>query len=989
MFASTLRWSSVAILCMASVGWAQDAPLAPADAPRHMTLPEGFQATLFAGEPDLVQPLAFTLDDRGRMWVVECLSYPRWITEGRGQDRVVILEDTDADGRFDERKVFWDAGTNLSGIELGFGGVWLCSSPNLVFVPDRNADDAPDGPAEVLLDGWDVTAKHNVFNGLIWGPDGWLYGCNGILSNSRVGHPGSAETERVAINCGVWRYHPTQRVFEAVAHGTTNPWGLDFDDNGQMFITNCVIKHLFHVVPGAHMERMFGQDMLPHGFGLLASCADHIHWAGGYWDTEGVDKPENDSVGGGHAHCGAMVYLGDNWPDEYRNCVYTCNIHGHRVNRDLLEPAGSGYVARHASDLLKANDPWFRGVALQYGPDGAVYVLDWNDTGECHDYEEVHQESGRIYKVTHGQPPKKKVDLASLRDADLVNLLLHKNDWYVRHARRLLAERHANSVLEKGTRESLRRLLPQQADPSRTLRVMWALHVTGGLGKDLLPSLLASPQEYVRGWAIQLAIQESSSRQELLQPLARLAHEDPSPVVRLYLASALQRLDLTDRLTLARELVAHGEDRDDAMLPLMYWYGVEPLVARADDTAFELLSRMQIPLLRQYAGRRLSIGDNLDRVVRALAPLQDDDARLDVLTGVHQALAGRRDLKMPMGWSAISEKLTSHPDPSVRQTALALAVLFGDSRAVATLRELALDRAANIDVRKNALHVLVEQKTSHLVDVLYDLLTDNALRGSALLGLASCDEPEVPARILGVYANLTDEERGDAISTLCARPSYASALLQAMEAGQIERTALSPFGARQLQSLNVPEISERLAKVWGTVRPASEVKTAVVARYKELLVSDYLATADRSRGRAVFTRQCANCHRIFDSGGRIGPELTGSQRGNLDYILENLADPSAVVPRDYLVTVAQTSDGRFITGIVKSEDENVITFQTANDVVVVPKSDIEAREQSKLSMMPEGLLANLKDEDVRDLISYLASPTQVPLPAAPEAGAEK
>src|SRR4029077_20105007 len=179
---------------------------------------------------------------------------------------------------------------------------------------------------------------------------GWLYGCNGILSNSKVGRPGTPADQRVALNRGVWRYHPTKKIVEVVANGTTNPWGLDFDDYGQMFITNCVIHHLWHVIPGAHYQRMFGQDFNPHLYSLMASCADHIHWGGGSWQSSRGGQGSHGEAGGGHAPTGAMVYLGDNWPDRYRNGVFMCNIHGNRVNHDTVEPRGSGYVARHAKD---------------------------------------------------------------------------------------------------------------------------------------------------------------------------------------------------------------------------------------------------------------------------------------------------------------------------------------------------------------------------------------------------------------------------------------------------------------------------------------------------------------------------------------------------------------------------------------------------------------------------------------------------------------
>ena len=241
-----------------------------------------------------------------------------------------------------------------------------------------------------MLDGWSLNARHNVFNGLTWGPDGWLYGCNGILATSlrrQARHARrTSASPSTAASGAIIRPRNASRSF---AWGTTNPWGLDFDDYGEMFITNCVIKHLFHVVPGAHFVRMFGEDLNPHCYGLIESCADHIHWAGGNWTSSRGGDGRTASAGGGHAHAGAMVYLGDNWPDEYRNHIFMCNIHGNRVNQDVLERTGSGYVAHHGKDFLLAHDPWFRGLALLYGPDGGVFVSDWCDTGECHNYDKV------------------------------------------------------------------------------------------------------------------------------------------------------------------------------------------------------------------------------------------------------------------------------------------------------------------------------------------------------------------------------------------------------------------------------------------------------------------------------------------------------------------------------------------------------------------------------------------------------------------------
>jgi putative membrane-bound dehydrogenase-like protein len=572
-----------------------------------MKLPKGFRVTLVAGEPELIKPIAMTTDDRGRLWVVESHSYPHWRTDdGPGNDRILIFEQQ-SDGRY-LGKVIWDKGRNLSGIALGFGGIWLCATPQFLFLPLQPGEDRLAGPPKVLLDGWSLKAQHNVFNGLAWGPDGYLYGCNGISATSLVGPPGTPDARRVPLNCGVWRYHPTRRVFEVVAWGTTNPWGLDFDDFGEMFITNCVIKHLFHVIPGAHYERMFGQDLAPNCYGLLPSCADHIHWGGGDWTSSRGGKGGHDAPGGGHAHAGALVYLGDNWPDSYRNHVFMCNIHGNRVNQDILERQGSGYVAHHGPDFLMANDPWFRGLGLQAAADGGVFVSDWHDTGECHNNDKVHP-SGRVYKVFYGRRPVFSGDLAALDDTQLTHLQLHKNEWHVRHARRLLQERAAAGNLTVAARKQLSTLLNEQQDPTtRRLRVLWALHAVGALEDERLLELSHSQEDVIRAWAVRLLLDGTGATEQSQTRLAEMARNDPSPRVRLALASGLQRLPVGQRWQVAEGLVGHAEDAADVNLPLMIWYGVEPLAAGDPGRASGLLAKARIPSLRQYITRRIASG---------------------------------------------------------------------------------------------------------------------------------------------------------------------------------------------------------------------------------------------------------------------------------------------------------------------------------------------------------------------------------------------
>lgn len=580
-------------------------PLIPPDkASGLMKLPDGFRASLVAGEPTLVKPIAMTTDARGRLWVVESNSYPKWITDGSpGKDRILIFEPK-KDGTY-TRTVFLDNGRNISGIAVGMGGVWLAAVPEVLFIPVKEGEDKPSGPAKVLLDGWSLTSRHNVFSALTWGPDGWLYGCNGILAQAHVGKPGTPKEKRVPVDCGVWRLHPTKEKFEMFAWGTTNPWGLDFDDHGEMFITNCVIKHIFHVVPGAHFRRMFGADLNPNVYSLIESCADHIHWGGGDWTSSRGGKGAHSDAGGGHAHAGAMVYLADSWPAKYRNQVFMCNIHGNRVNMDLLSRKGSGYVASRGIDFLMAHDPWFRGLAMLQSPDGGAYLSDWHDTGECHNYDKV-QPCGRVFKIDYGTPKHSAPDLHKASDAELVKMQFHANDWWVRQARVVLQERAAAGKLGEGTRKSLLAMLEERPEATRKLRALWALYAINGIDEKTLAGLLDNSHETVRGWAVRLLVDQEPPSDKVIEKLARLAESEKSAAVRLALASALQRLPLEKRWELGGALAAHAEDGEDANLPLMIWYGIEAAIPADPGRAAELIKKCKIPVIRQYVARRLA-----------------------------------------------------------------------------------------------------------------------------------------------------------------------------------------------------------------------------------------------------------------------------------------------------------------------------------------------------------------------------------------------
>jgi len=969
----------LSFLFLALPAIATDAPVPPERATARMTLPEGFRVTLVAAEPQLVKPIAMTTDDRGRLWVVESHSYPHWITDGQaGKDRVLIFEDK-GQGKY-ESKVFLDNGTNLSGIALGFGGVWLCASPNLVFIPLKPDGDAPAGPPRVVLDGWSLKAKHNVFNSLVWGPDGWLYGCNGILDTSMVGKPGTPDDQRVPFNCGVWRYHPVSEKVEPFAWGTTNPWGLDFDDRGEAFVTNCVIEHVFHFVPGGHYRRMYGQDLNPHVYGLMQTCADHIHWAGGDWTRSRGGIGAHDEFGGGHAHAGALIYQGDNFPSSYRGHLLTCNIHGSRLNQDFFERKGSGYVARHDRDFLLAHDENFRGLVLQAAADGGVFVADWHDTGECHN-NDVTQPWGRVFKVTYGEPKPFTGDLAKLGDIDLVTMQLHKDDWHVRQARRVLQERAHAGKLTNTVEPALREMLDLVKGAPSKLRVLWALYAVGALGEGDSLGLLGQPQEDVRGWGVRFLCDRVPVTGPAALKMAELAQTEKSPAVRLALASGMRKVEGERRWRIAEALAAHAEDATDANIPLMVWYGLEPLVPKDLKRAAALIPKAGLPIVRQYIARRLGeIGvTKIEPLIRLLGQSEDVAVERDVLTGLYEAFQGLPpERSIPAGWVRVRRKLATSPNADVRDKALLLSAHFGDAEALEPLRATVLDTTADAAARRSALQTLIEGHSAGLA-LLGDLLADAVLRGPAIRALGALDSPQVAPLLLKHYSEFTDAEKADAVAALASRPAYARALLDAMEQEKVPRRDLSAFTARQILALNDKALTEQLTKVWGAVRKPQD-RAAQMYRYLAVVPPGALKKADRVHGRQVFAKTCATCHTLFGEGAKIGPDLTGSQRVNPEYVLNKLLDPNAVVAQDYQVTVITTKAGRTLTGLVAQEDAKTLVLQTQNEQIRVVKSDIDERKKSPVSMMPEGLLTPLSDVEVRDLIAYLAGAEQVALP---------
>ncbi|MBL9176677.1 MAG: c-type cytochrome [Verrucomicrobiaceae bacterium] len=896
-------------------------PMSPQEALKALKLPPGFKATLFAAEPDVQNPIAMTWDAKGRMWVAENHTYAERAKrfDLALKDRVIILEDKDWDGVAETRKVFTENVQMLTSVEIGRGGVWLMCPPQVLFIPDANGDDIPDGEPQVVLDGFTVARDnyHNFANGLRFGPDGWLYGRCGHSCPGSLGVPGTPEDQRVPMKGGIWRFHPEKKIVEVLTHGTTNPWGHDWDANGEMFFINTVTGHLWHLIHGAHL--VDSNTMNPLIYEKLDTIADHYHYDRGSQWSDSRDGKAN-SLGGGHAHIGMMIYQADQWPQSYRNKLFTLNMHGRRANVERLERNGSGYVGKHEPDVFLSDDPWFRGIEISAGPDGSGFILDWSDTGECHEHTGVHRTSGRIFRVSYGESKKPEKPFA------------WRKPWPKAD---LNGDEH------------------QRALAIRQLVQFWPIDLING---DRHPQGI-------------LSFKRMNDAEQFKQ-LVQIANTTPHGLVRLTLASTLQRLPIQHRPELAMALLSHTEDASDPFLPHMVWFGISPL-AKSDPTALVVLAKnCSWPKTLRWITRSLA---NQPEALNALLAQTRPEQLESVLEGMSEAFKGIRKAPKPANWDKVT---SSSKSPLIRE----LSILFGDGRALDDVKKIALDDKAELAAREAALKTLIEARPENLCSLCEQLLETRTLNMTAVRGLALFDDPAIGTKLAKNYRRFYPLERPALLDTLVSRPAFAKAMLAEMAAGKIPRTDLTAFHARQIRAFNDEALSKQLVDAWGELRESAADKKQLIEKFKTQLTPDTLAKANLSSGRMLFTAVCGACHMMYGQGGKIGPDLTGSGRASLDYLLENIADPSGVVSADFRMSILTLKDGRTLGGVIAEKNDRTLTLRTLTEAMTLDRSDIVKTDTSPMSMMPEGLLLAFQPDQIRDLIAYLMHPVQVPLP---------
>ena len=972
--------------------WAHS--LSPEEAATAMEVPEGFYVDLIASEPDVVQPIAMCFDARGRLWVAEGKTYPVRKPGEKGADRILIFEDKDADGEFENKKVFAENLNLVSGIEVGFGGVWIGAAPYLLFIPDRNGDDVADGVPEVLLDGWGYQDTHETLNSFTWGPDGWLYGCHGVFTHSRVGKPGATEDQRVPINAGIWRYHPTKHEFEVFAWGTSNPWGLDFDENGDWFATACVIPHYYQVIQGGRYFRQAGQHFNSYVYDDIKTISDHLHYGDGTFESMRADgkvdralqrekAADTSALGGGHAHCGLVIYQADNFPEAYRGDSFFHNLHGHRIVRERPEKEGSGTVIRHAPDFALAQDHSFIGVALVQGPDGALYTSDWHDPQTCHhrDPDIWDRSNGRVYRIRYGEYEANRVDLVGASDVELAEYLTHSNSFVARQAQLLLQERSYAGNLDSGAvAKELQDLMRAEQPRAHRLRAFWAMQVCGLMDVGEVYSILDDQDPYMRGWAVHFYGEQGYGVSgKVAQKFVSLAKGDESPIVRRYLASSLQNLPEGQRWDLAEGLSSRRADINDQNLPLLVWYGLEPMVTGSPERSIEIAGKSAWPKLDSFTQRRAAeTVEGRSALLAYVGRAKTPNEFLDRGQRFLAAIGSKVDLERPSSWDAFIRGGESLNHDGVNTMVLRVRARLGDQSAFAFWRGVLNDSTRLPRLRMEALEILQLGGDPHAGTVAASLLSEPAFRETALAALPRYLDTEIAAKLIEALPAFPLKLRNEGINLLGSRRDTTLLLLDAIESKQVEAALVSPVLMRQMRAHGDTRITRKMNDLWGEPIQLPPDLPRQMRRWKFALTPERLERVDLSYGRHVYSNTCGTCHKLFDSGVAVGPDLTGSNRINLDYILENVLAPNSVVGKDYQLNVITTKDGRVFSGMVTNEDGSRLEVSMAGGTkTVVRTADIEGRKILGQSMMPTGLFDAIPEDDVAALVAYLASPSQV------------
>ena len=972
----------------------------PAEAQKLFNVPQGFEVRLFASEPEVVNPVAMSFDERGRLWVVELYEYPSGKPGEKGRDRIKILEDTDADGVADKVSVFADGMTLATGILVANGGVYVGETPNLWFMEDTDGDGRADKKTAILT-GFGQEDRHELLNGFTWGPDGQFYMTHGVFTVSKTKDPSNPNAEPVVLTAGVARLNPQTKKFEVFAEGTSNPWGVDFDAKGNAFVSACVIDHLFHLAPGGLYNRQAGQPPFPYAYGELPSIVDHKHHMAAY--------------------AGINIYQGNQWPAEWQGAALHGNIHQNALNLDRLTPSGSSFKAskwNDSGDFLTTKDGWFMPVNFQTGPDGALWVMDWYDKYPCYqnanaDPAGVDRERGRIWRVvwTGDQPgkpvpsrPEVNMDLAKKSSADLAKLLEHPNVWQRRMAQRILSGRGLTAF---GPRElhvttPLHTLLKTGATVESRLAALWTLHSTGLLDENWLEQAAEDKEPAVRAWVARLIGERGFLLKDSFDLLYKLS-KDPDLTVRLGVAVAARQfvsgaltVDTAPKVPLSEVVtgsVLSGLFLNAATLgtdptfDFLFWMALEPVIAfdpvhaigfYKDDGA-KKAQPFASEVLRKIMRRTCDLRDEvmLSRAVLEFGKLPAD-ATPALAAGLRGLIEGQRGKALVPSAEAVAviSKLLASPDKDVANAAQQLGTLWGDASSLKAIMARINDASVPEADRIAAVKTSVQQKSDDSRLALLTALNganSDRLKVEAVRALQQVGKDDTGEALLERWDSYSPAVKAAVAELGTTRWQWRHALLRALQAGKIKRGDVPPTVVRTLA--NAKDDGERAVavQIFGKVQASSAEKLKLIAEKRKVVATGLV---DLAKGHEVAKKSCFICHKLHGEGADIGPDLTGVGRSSLDALLHNVIHPNEIIGAGYENVEIETKDERTLSGRMVENTDSIVKLVMAGPAeVVVAKSDIKSQRVTENSAMPEGL-EQLPDDDFRNLIWFILAPPQ-------------
>ena len=976
---------------------AETPALSPEAARQKFTLPKGFEARLFASEPEVVNPVAMTWDDRGRLWVVELYEYPLGTQPGeKGRDRIKILEDTDGDGRADSVKVFADGFTLATGLQIANDGVYVGAAPNLYFLQDTNGDDVAD-TRTVVQTGFGMEDRHELLNGFTWGPDGQMYMTHGVFTVTKAVDP-DKPSEPVVVTAGVARFQPKTRKLEVFAEGTSNPWGVDFDARGNAFVSACVIDHFFHLAPGGLYERQAGQPPYPYAYGLLPSIVDHQHHMAAY---AGVD-----------------IYLGDQYPAEFRGMALQGNIHDNAIHRDRLTAKGSTFSASADGDFVRANDGWFMPVSTQTGPDGTVWVMDWYDRYPCYqnanaDPSGVDRERGRIWRVVWtGDQPGKAVpshpaglNLGKASTAELVKTLAHPNSWQRRMAQRLLAGRPDVASQKAG----LLALMKSGPSEDAKLAALWTLFSSGLVDEDILDEASDHSLPSLRQWAARFTGERNQITERTHKRLETLA-ADEDPTVLAAVATALRQFSAGSLTVnsppvhdiavlaptvaqIAEKLLANPKSAGDRDVPFLLWMAIEPTVLYDPNVTAEWFrehGEQYLPLSGQLAYktvRRFCDARKdwmVNRTVELLEALGAESPLVPyILDGLIDGQRGKA-LAPDRPTEPLLKKLLASPNAAIAAKGRQLGVLWGDAAAYKAVVAKAADTQAPEADRLQAIEGLRRQKGDDSRSTLLAIIgskDSDALRIAAVRALAEVGVDETAKALLAAWPAMSPSVRAAAAQAATTRVAWNWALFNAVARGDIQRGDVPPTAVRALVTAKGSNERDRATQLFGRYRASTADKLQLIAA-KRKVVAD--GPVDLAAGHELAKKTCLVCHKLHGEGADVGPDLTGVGRSSLDALLHNVINPNEIIGAGYENVEVETKDEQTFSGRMVENTENRVKLVMAGpSEMILDRSNVKAVRVTENSAMPEGL-EQMPDADFRNLLWYILAPPQDGKPLTPE-----